>query len=42
MDNLPVGDVWLNFSQQVGGGFIDSDEGTVVELPKSEESQNAD
>ena len=35
-------DVGLNFSEKVGRGFIDSDEGSVMDLPQSEQSQDSD
>lgn len=40
--DVPVGDVWLDFSQQVCRGFVNADEGAVVELPKSQQSEDAD
>ena len=39
---IPEGDVWLNSSHEVDGGFVDSDKGSVVELSEPEESQDAD
>ena len=36
------GDVWLNSSEDVGWGFIDSDEDTIVDLSQSEDSQDSD
>lgn len=38
---VSVGDVWLNSSQHVDGGFVDSDEDSVVELSEPQESQNS-
>lgn len=39
---VPVGDVGLHPSQHIDGGLVDSDEDSVVELPESQEAQDAD
>lgn len=42
MHDVPECDVGLNSSEEVSGGFVDSDEGSVVELSQSEKSEDAD
>ena len=33
---ISEGDVWLNFSDEVSSGLVDSDEGSVVQLSQSQ------
>ena len=40
--DLPESDEWLDTSEQVSCGFIDSNESTIVELSESEESEDSD
>lgn len=39
---ITIGDVWLNSSEHIDGGFVKLDEDTVVELSQSEESHDSD
>ena len=38
---LPIGDIRVNMLKHVAGGLVDSDEGSVVDLSESEESQDS-
>lgn len=38
---ITVGDVWLNSSQHVDRGLVDSDEDSVVELSEPQKSENS-
>ena len=38
---ITIGDVWFNFSEQVSGGFINSNECTIVDLSESQKSENS-
>lgn len=39
---LPEGHIGLDSPEQVDGGFVESDERAVVELPETEESEDSD
>ena len=39
---ISEGDIWLNFSEEVGWSFVDSDKGSVVDLSQSEQSEDSD
>jgi len=34
--------IGLNFTEEIGGGFVDSDKNSVMELSQSQNSQNSD
>jgi hypothetical protein len=36
------GNVWLNSSQEIDCGFVDSDESTIMQLSESQESEDSD
>jgi hypothetical protein len=38
--NIPIGDIGLDEAEHVGGGLVDLEENTVVDLAQAEELQN--
>ena len=42
LKSIPESDIGLNDTDEVAWGFVDSDEGTVVNLTQSQESQDSD
>lgn len=39
---ISVGDIWFDLSEHVGGGLVDTDEGGVVDLSDSQETEDSD
>ena len=39
---ISEGDVWLNFSKEVGWSFVDSDKGSIMDLSQPKQSQDSD